>query len=59
VAIGNELPKEDYNLTDPTSPNYFYGGDYFMGALDEVRFYNTVLTDAEILSIFIDESTPN
>ena len=29
-----------------------------MGALDEVRFYNTVLTDAEVLSIYIDESTP-
>jgi hypothetical protein len=28
-----------------------------MGALDEVRFYNTVLTDAEILSIYTDESS--
>ena len=57
LAIGNELPKENYNLTDSNDPNYFYGGDYFMGALDEVRFYNTVLTDAEILSIYIDESS--
>jgi hypothetical protein len=58
VAIGNEMPKENYNLTNTSDPNYFYGGDYFMGALDEVRFYNTVLTDAQILSIYTDESTP-
>jgi hypothetical protein len=57
LAIGNELPKENYNLTNSSDPNYFYGGDYFMGALDEVRFYNTVLTDAEILSIYTDESS--
>ena len=57
LAIGNELPKENYNLSNSTDPNYFYGGDYFMGALDEVRFYNTVLTDAEILSIYTDESS--
>jgi hypothetical protein len=57
LAIGNELPKENYNLTNSADPNYFYGGDYFMGALDEVRFYNTVLTDAEILSIYTDENS--
>jgi hypothetical protein len=57
LAIGNELPKENYNLTNSSDPNYFYGGDYFMGALDEVRFYNTVLTDAQILSIYTDESS--
>jgi len=58
LAIGNEMPKEDYNLTNSSDPNYFYGGDYFEGALDEVRFYNTVLTDAQVLSIYTDESTP-
>ncbi len=58
LAIGNEMPKENYNLTNSSDPDYFYGGDYFMGALDEVRFYNTVLTDAQILSIYTDESTP-
>jgi hypothetical protein len=57
IAIGNELPKSAYNLTDPSSPNYFYGGDFFIGSLDEVRFYNTVLTDAEVLSIYTDESS--
>ncbi len=58
LSIGNEMPKENYNLTNSADPNYFYGGDYFMGALDEVRFYNTVLTDAQVLSIYTDESTP-
>ena len=57
LAIGNELPKENYNLINSNDPNYFYGGDYFMGALDEVRFYNIVLTDAQILSIYTDESS--
>ena len=57
LAIGNELPKDGYNLTDPNDPNYFYGGDFFIGSLDDIRFYNTVLTDAEVLSIFTDENS--
>jgi hypothetical protein len=57
LAIGNELPKDEYSLTDPNSPYAFYGGDYFIGSLDDVRFYNIALTDAEILSIYtIEES---
>jgi hypothetical protein len=57
LAIGNELPKDGYNLTDPNDPNYFYGGDFFIGSLDDIRFYNKVLTDAEMLSIFTDENS--
>lgn len=57
LAIGNELPKAAYNLTDNTNPNYFWGADYFMGALDDIRFYNTALTDAQVLSIYTDESS--
>ncbi len=57
LAIGNELPKDAYNLTDPNSPNYFYGGDYFIGSLDDIRFYNTALTDAEVLSIYTIEKS--
>jgi hypothetical protein len=59
LAIGNELPKSGYNLIDSNDPNYFYGGDFFIGSLDEVRFYNTVLSDAEVLSIFTDENSLN
>ncbi|HEX9514102.1 MAG TPA: LamG domain-containing protein [Puia sp.] len=59
LAIGNELPKDAYNLTNSSDPNYFYGGDFFIGSLDDIRFYNTALTDAEVLSIYKDESTLN
>jgi hypothetical protein len=59
LAIGNELPKSGYNLTDPADARYFYSGSFFIGSLDEVRFYNTVLTDAEVLSIFTDENSLN
>lgn len=57
LVIGNELPKDAYNFTDSNDPNYFWGGDYFIGSLDDIRFYNTVLTDAEVLSIFTDENS--
>ena len=56
-SIGNELPKNVYNLTNNNDPNYYWGGDYFMGALDDIRFYNTALNDAQILSIYTDESS--
>lgn len=58
LAIGNELPKGAYNLTDSSDPNYFYGASYFIGSLDDIRFYNTALTDAEVLSIYTIEKTP-
>lgn len=57
LTIGNELSKAAYNLTNNNDPGYFWGGDYFMGALDDIRFYNTALTDAQILSIYTDESS--
>lgn len=57
ISIGNEMPKNGYNFTDDTSPNYFYGGSFFVGSIDDVRFYNTVLSDAEVLSIFTDENS--
>ncbi|MDR0793522.1 MAG: LamG domain-containing protein [Chitinophagaceae bacterium] len=58
LTIGNELPESDYNLTNTNDPNYFWGADGFWGSIDEVRFYNTQLTDAQILSIYTIESTP-
>lgn len=57
LAIGNELPKSLYNLTDTNDPHYFWGADFFIGALDDIRFYNTALTDAQVLSIYTDESS--
>ncbi|MCR8559579.1 LamG domain-containing protein [Mucilaginibacter sp. BJC16-A38] len=58
LAIGNEMPKGGYNFTDSSSPQYFYGASFFMGSIDDMRLYNKVLTDAEVHSIFIQES-PN
>lgn len=58
LAIGNEMPKTAYNFTDSSSPQYFYGANYFIGSLDDIRLYNTVLTAAQIHSIYTMES-PN
>lgn len=57
LAIGNELPKSIYNLTNSSSENYYYGASYFVGALDDIRLYNTVLSASEIGSIYTQESS--
>lgn len=57
LAIGNELPKNDYNMTDTQSPNYFWGANYFTGDMDDIRFYNTALTDAQVFSIYTIEKS--
>jgi len=58
LAIGNEMPKTAYNFTDSNSSQYFYGASFFIGSLDDIRLYNTVLTDNQISSIYTMES-PN
>ncbi len=55
LAIGNELPKSAYNFTDPNSPMAYYGGNYFMGAIDDVHLYNKVLSDTEVKSLYTME----
>lgn len=57
LSIGNELPASGYNLTDSNNPNYFYGASFFVGSIDDVRFYNTALSDAEVLSIYTQEKS--
>ncbi len=56
VSIGNELPEETYNLVDGSSEYAFYGANYFIGSIDDIRFYNTVLSDAEVQSIHTQEA---
>jgi hypothetical protein len=56
VAIGNELPKSAYNFIDPNSPNAYYGGNYFIGSLDDIHLYNTVLSDTEVKSLYTMEA---
>lgn len=58
VCIGNELPKTAYSFTDTSSPNYFYGANYFQGSIDDVRLYNKVLSANEANSLYTMES-PN
>jgi len=58
LTIGNEMPKSKYNITDSNDPDYYYGPDNFTGTLDDIRLYNTALTDNEILSIYTSETTP-
>lgn len=55
LAIGNEMPKSAYNFTDTNDPNFFWGANYLDGSLDDIRLYNTVLSDAEVLSIYTIE----
>ena len=56
LAIGNELPKDAYTINSSDDYTY-YGGDYFIGSLDDIRFYNTALSDADILSIYTIEKS--
>lgn len=55
ISIGNELPKTAYNFTDPNSPNAYYGGNYFIGSIDDVHLYNKVLSDTEVKSLYTME----
>lgn len=57
LVIGNELPKGAYNFSDPNNPDYFWGANYFTGSLDDIRFYNTALSDADIYSIYTIEKS--
>lgn len=59
LTIGNELLEKDYVLTDNGSdPNHFWGGDYFIGSMSNIRFYNVALTDSQVHSIWSIESAP-
>ena len=49
--MGQYLPIDIYS-TDDASPYYVNWGGYFKGKIDDVRFYNRVLSDSEITSIY-------
>ncbi|WP_315814992.1 LamG domain-containing protein [Paraflavitalea speifideaquila] len=57
MSIGNELPKSYYELVNTNSPNFYWGESFLNGSLDDIRLYNTALTDAEVLSIYTQEKT--
>jgi hypothetical protein len=59
LCIGQQLPKDIYNSV-PTGgqvAGYFtyYGPAFFKGQIDEIRFYNRALTEAEVKSIYTIE----
>ncbi|MDB5134607.1 MAG: hypothetical protein JWP37_1210 [Mucilaginibacter sp.] len=58
IAIGNELPKSAYTLADPNGPNAYYGGNFFIGSIDDIHLYNKVLSDNEVKSLYTMED-PN
>ncbi|MEO6977408.1 MAG: LamG domain-containing protein, partial [Mucilaginibacter sp.] len=55
IAIGNELPKASYNLADPNSSRAYYGGNFFIGSIDDLHLYNKVLSDTEVKSLYTME----
>jgi hypothetical protein len=54
VSIGSDLPTSVYS-PDDTSPFYVNWGGYFKGAIDDVRFYNVVLTPSQVTSLYTYE----
>lgn len=54
LVFGQDLATSAYS-TDSSSPNYLNWGGYFIGSLDDIRIYNSVLTDAQIQSIYNQE----
>ncbi len=51
VTIGSDLPTSVYS-PDDTSPFYVNWGGYFKGNIDDVRFYNVVLTPVQVTSLY-------
>jgi hypothetical protein len=48
LVIGQQLPKD----SDPAN---FSSGAFFKGALDDIRYYNKVLSSAEVMQIYNNE----
>lgn len=52
LVLGQDLPTNIYVTTPDTSPFYVNYGGYYIGLLDEVRMYKSVLTAAQVTSIY-------
>ena len=52
LTIGQDLPTSKYTTASDKDPFYLNYGGYFKGDMDEVRFYNTVLSSTQITSIY-------
>ena len=54
LVFGQDLPSTGYSTVDG-SPNYVNWGGFYIGALDEVRMYKSVLTASQVTSIYTVE----
>ncbi len=55
-VIGQDLPTNQYSL-DSNDPFYVNYGGYFTGDIDDVMFYNIVLTAPQVMSIYDNQKT--
>ena len=51
LIFGQDLPSTGYSLND-ADPNYLNWGGFYIGAMDEVRIYKSVLSASQITSIY-------
>lgn len=52
LVFGQDLPTSVYVTTPDSHPNYVNWGGFYIGALDEVRLYKSVLTVAQVTAIY-------
>ncbi len=51
LVFGQDLPSTGYSTND-TDPNYLNWGGFYIGTMDEVRIYKSVLTASQVTSIY-------
>lgn len=51
LVFGQDLPSTGYS-TNESDPNYLNWGGFYIGTLDEVRIYKTVLSASQVTSIY-------
>lgn len=52
LVFGQDLPTSTYVATPDSSPFYVNYGGFYIGALDEVRIYKSVLSASQVTSIY-------
>ena len=51
LVFGQDLPSAGYSLNE-ADPNYLNWGGFYIGTMDEVRMYKSVLTASQVTSIY-------
>jgi hypothetical protein len=52
LVFGQDLPTSAYVTRPSSDPHYINYGGFYIGALDEVRIYKSVLTPAQVTGIY-------